>query len=397
MLLTLTIISLVLALLPALLFLVNLRLYAPPPCPPSGSPSQPVSVLIPARNEESSIGPAVQSALASTGVAFEVIVIDDHSEDRTAAIIEEIARADARVRLVSAPELPPGWSGKQHACWVLAREARAPLLVFLDADVRLAPDALARMAAFLASSGADLASGIPHQETGTLLETLEIPLIHFILLGFLPIRWMRKSRRLSFGAGCGQLFIARADAYHRCGGHAVIRETFHDGIKLPRAFRAAGFKTDLFDATDLATCRMYRGALEVWLGLAKNASEALAAPRLIVPMSLMLLGGQVLPLGCLIAGLRGWALPASPRTQVILALLATLAAFSPRIAGVVRFRQSRLGALLHPLGIVILVAIQWYALIRGVLGRPATWKGRPNPTPPGRSEARAHPELESSL
>ena len=141
------------------------------------------------------------------------------------------------------------------------------------------------MAAFVETTGADLASGIPHQETVSLLEKLVIPLIHFILLGFLPIRRMRRSRRPSFAAGCGQLFIARAEAYHRCGGHAAIRDTLHDGIKLPRAFRAAGFKTDLFDATDLATCRMYRTAREVWLGLAKNAGEALAAPAMIVPMT----------------------------------------------------------------------------------------------------------------
>ena len=242
-------------------------------------------------------------------------MLDDHSDDRTAAIVEELAEADDRVRLVSAPELPAGWCGKQHACWVLAREARHPLLVFLDADVRLAPDALARMAAFLSASGADLASGIPRQETGTLLEKLEIPLIHFILLGFLPIRRMRKSRRPSFSAGCGQLFIARADAYHQCGGHGAIRETFHDGIRLPRAFRAAGFKTDLFDATDLATCRMYRNAREVWYGLAKNAGEALAAPGMIVPMSLILLGGQVLPLVLLLLSLIRWVTPTLPGSR----------------------------------------------------------------------------------
>src|SRR5262249_4486539 len=153
----------------------------------------------------------------------------DHSEDRTAAIVEALAETDDRVRLVSAPELPAGWCGKQHACWILARQARHPLLVFLDADVRLVPDALARMAAFIAAPGPGPAHGAPHQETGTLFEKLEIPLTHFILPGSLPIRWSRKSRRPSFSAGCGQLFIARADAYRRCGGHSSIRDTFHDG------------------------------------------------------------------------------------------------------------------------------------------------------------------------
>src|SRR5690348_11921575 len=132
-------VSLILALVPALLFRANLRAYAPPPCPGAAESATlpPLSVLIPARNEQGVIGLAVRSALASRGVTFEVVVLDDHSEDETAAIIEEIAGADDRVRLVPAPELPPGWCGKQHACWILAREARHPLLVFLDADVRL--------------------------------------------------------------------------------------------------------------------------------------------------------------------------------------------------------------------------------------------------------------------
>ena len=94
---------------------------------------------------------------------------------------------------------------------------------------------------------------------------------------------MRRSRHPAYGAGCGQLFLARREAYETAGGHAAIRATLHDGVKLPRAFRAAGLRTDLFDATDVASCRMYRNAGEVWRGLAKNATEGLAAPGKIVP------------------------------------------------------------------------------------------------------------------
>src|SRR5207253_1301616 len=143
-----------------------------------------VSVLIPARNEERSIRAAVETSLASRKVEVEVVVLDDRSEDSTAKIVEDIAARDGRVRLLHGLALPPGWCGKQHACAVLDGEARYPLLAFLDADVRLAPDGLTRMVAFLWAGGADLVSGIPRQETGTFLERLVIPLIHFILLGF---------------------------------------------------------------------------------------------------------------------------------------------------------------------------------------------------------------------
>ncbi len=367
----LALVSLVLAAIPAGLFFVNLRLYRPPQSPVAGR-TPAVSVLIPARNEERAIRAAVEAALTSKGVDLEVVVLDDHSEDATGTITAEIAVRDPRVRLLSAPPLPSGWCGKQHACAVLARAARHPLLVFVDADVRLAPDGLARAVAFLEASGADLVSGVPCQETGTFLERLVIPLIHFVLLGFLPLGRMRASRHPAYAAGCGQLFLARRTAYEKMGGHAVIRTSLHDGLTLPAAFRRAGLATDLFDATDVAVCRMYRGAGELWRGLAKNATEGMAQPARIVPFTLFLLGGQVLPVVLLAAApLWPWA--------ALVALPAVVLLYLPRLAGIHRFRQSPLGAALHPLGVAVLTALQWYGLLRSLLGRPAAWKGRVYP------------------
>lgn len=379
------------ALVPALVFRRNLGLYAPPPA--DGSRSS-ISILIPARDEEGSIRGAVEAALASRGVELEVIVLDDHSADRTAAIAREIAARDPRVRLETAPPLPAGWNGKVHACAVLAGLARHPLLLFVDADVRLAPDGAARAAAFLAASGADLASGVPRQETVTFLERLLIPLIHFVLLGFLPMARMRRSRHPAYGVGCGQLFLARREAYEKAGGHTAIHGSIQDGVDLPRAFRRAGFATDLFDATDIASCRMYRNAGEVWRGLAKNATQGLAAPGKIIPATALLLAGQAMPpvlLGLALAGV-------VPAAVLIPAGIGTLAAWWPRLAAVRRFRQPLDGALLHPLAIVIFLALQWTALAGKLLGRPVGWKGRaysPRPlTPPAappRTPGATHP------
>jgi len=359
----------VLAEIPALMFLRNLVHYRPAPHP-SGDSTPLVSLLIPARNEERSIAAAVEAALASRGVEPEVIVLDDHFEDRTAAIVAEISQCDPRVRLLAAPRLPEGWCGKQHACAVLAGAARHPLLAFVDADVRLAPDGLARLAAFLESSGADLVSGLPHQETSTFLERLILPLIHFILLGFLPLWRMRRSTHPGFAAGCGQLFLTRRGSYTRTGGHAAIRTSLHDGLTLPRAYRRAGLRTDLCDATNLAVCRMYRSGGELWQGLAKNATEGLAHPARILPFTLLLLGGQVMPVVLLASA--AWL----PETALLLASSAALLLYLPRLIGMSRFRQSALGALLHPLGVVLLLTIQWHGLLRRLLGRPAAWKGR---------------------
>lgn len=368
----LTLVCLFFAALPALLFYRNLSLYLPPPEPEEADPIPAVSVLIPARNEENSIRAAVESALASERVTLEVVVLDDQSTDSTAQIVQELAANDSRVRLLSADPLPAGWCGKQRACAVLAEHAQYHYLVFIDADVRLQPKGLSRLVKFQQTSGAPLVSGVPHQITETWMEKLVIPLIHFLLLGFLPIQQMRQSTQPGFGAGCGQLFLAEREGYQQMGGHATIRTSLHDGITLPRAFRNAGLMTDLCDATDVATCRMYHSASQVWSGLSKNAGEGLAKPALIGPITLLLFAGQVLPLLLLLSG---WLWQAS-LWFYILSAVATVLAYLPRILAAIRFRQSWLGVIFHPLSVLILLAIQWHSFIGSLLGRPSTWKGR---------------------
>lgn len=364
------IIALFLAAAPCALFVANLALYRDLP-PPGEFRRDAVSVLIPARDEERNIAATLAAVLASRGIELEVIVLDDDSTDTTAQIVESIGTRDPRVRLEKAPALPAGWCGKQHACHLLAGLARHSLLVFLDADVRLAPDALSRVASFVRESGAHLSSGVPRQEVGTFSDHLLLPLIHFVLLGFLPLTIMRRrGSSPSCSAGCGQLLVAEREAYFASGGHAAFRNQMHDGLKLPRAFRSAGFRTDLFDATNLATCRMYRTNSEVWRGLSKNASEGLAAPNTIVLMTTALLGGQVLPFGLL-----SMAHFLSPSALAFSACAAALA-FLPRVLSIRRFRQSLGSAMLHPLGILALLAIQWHAFVRQLLGKPAEWKGR---------------------
>lgn len=364
-------IALGLAAIPAIVFLMNMSLYRVPGSEGVSADAK-VSVLIPARNEEGLIAKAVNSVLKNRGVELGVIVLDDHSTDRTPEIVAGLARTDSRVRLVGAPPLPAGWCGKMHACSVLSREASHPYLVFMDADVVLSCDALARMVSFVEETGVDLASGFPREETGSLAEALVIPLIHFVLLGFLPIARMRRSGSEAYGAGCGQLFVAWREAYVKAGGHSAIRRSMHDGLTLPRAFRRAGLKTDLFDATPLATCRMYRGLKAVWNGMTKNAIEGIAAPRRILPFTVLLLGGQVLPFVLLVLCLA----TGCSASALALSAAAVGLAYSPRCVAAARFRQSWPGALLHPCGVLFLLTAKWYALARHLLGRPVTWRGR---------------------
>lgn len=364
--------ALALAALPALLTLANLRAFRRAP---SAGGSGAVSVLVPARNEAAAIDGLMRSVLASRGVDVELVVLDDDSTDGTGDLVARMARQDPRVRLVPGGPLPPGWCGKQHACALLADQARFDTLVFLDVDVSLAPDAIARGVAFLDTSGADLVSGFPRQQTGSCLEWLLLPLMHFVLLGFLPIARSRETNAVGMAAGCGQWFITRREAYRRAGGHAAIRASLHDGIMLPRAYRRVGLRTDIFDASDIASCRMYTRSLDVWKGLAKNATEGIGSPATIVPFTILLAGGGILPFGLLgggaAVGFRGW-----PAWSVAAVMAAVALAWLPRFVGAVRFGQDCLSALAHPLGIAVFLAIQWWALVRRGLGLQTSWRGR---------------------
>lgn len=363
--------SLAAAAVPAMLFLRNLPLFHQPGAAVLAGDGAAVSVCIPARNEEAVIARVIESVLQSNWPNFELLVLDDNSTDATAAIVESFVARDSRVKFHAAPALPPGWCGKQHACWVLAGLAKHEVLLFLDADEWVEPQAIGRIVNYLQASPAGLISGFPRQKTVTLMEKLVLPLIQFVLLGFLPLHKMRQSVSPAYAAGCGQLFAAKRQAYFASGGHQAIKASRHDGLKLPRAFRRAGVMTDVFDASQLVTCRMYLSGGEVFTGLAKNAVEAMAAPRLIVPATLILLLGQVAPFVLLPTSLAMCDLWAG-----VIAAAAVVLAWLPRWVGVRRFGQSALGALLHPLGITLLLMIQWYALVRHVVGRPVPWKGR---------------------
>jgi hypothetical protein len=245
------------------------------------------------------------------------------------------------------------------------------------------------MLAFQQSSRIPLVSGFPRLITIGFMESMLLPLIHFVLLGFLPLQRMRATTMPAMAAGCGQFMMVTREAYFASGGHEAIRATMHDGLLLPRAFRNAGFRTDLADLTSVARVRMYDSPAKVWQGLAKNATEGIASPTRIVPITLLLAFGQIVPtllvVTILAAGLYLWNHQAFivgvERTWTSaawgLGFFVTLAAsYLPRLLAVRRFKQPLMSALLHPFGVALLLCVQWYALLRQLLKRPVSWRQR---------------------
>jgi len=344
--------------------LVNARLVRapsadPPPC------AEPVSVLVPARDEAHRIAPTLRSLLAQRGVPdLEVLVCDDGSTDGTADVVRAVVAGDPRVRLITGSPPPDGLPGKPGACARLAAEARGRVLVCVDADVVLEPHAVAAAAHLLRSAGLDAVSPFPRQLADDAATRLVQPLLQWSWLVFLPLRVAERSPREALSAANGQFFVIDADALRRCGGFEAVADAVLDDIALMRAVKRSGGRGAVADGSGVARCRMYRGWAEVAAGYEKSLWAATGSPVR----------------AALLAALLGWVF-----------LLPPLAALTGSGAGLLGYAAAVAGravtarrtggrawpdALAHPVSVGVLLRLlarSWRARRAGTL----TWKNRP--------------------
>lgn len=242
--------------------LLNLRGF---PKIPQGKPKEipKVSILVPVRDEAENIGECLASLLRQDYPDYEVLVYEEGSKDDTKAILSGFS--DPCLQVIFGDGPPPGWLGKPWACARLAEMAKGELLLFVDADVRLAPEALVSAVAALERENIDLLSLLPRQEMPNLGAALHVALIPWSLSSFFPL-FVPKLRRVAVG----QFLLIRRAAYEKIGGHGAVRaEVLEDQALASRAAKA-GLRLKLFFSGDLARCRMYRGFWEANRGLAKN-------------------------------------------------------------------------------------------------------------------------------
>ncbi len=355
---------------------------------PANSGTPMVSVLIPARNEALRISPCVRSVLAQDYPNYEVLVLDDHSEDETATVVigHGFSRGEgARNRLLEGGPLPAGWTGKAWACHQLAAEARGEYLLFTDADTVHDPASLGALLGHAMDTDAALLSAWPRQITGTWSEHAVIPLVYVLLLGALPHYLLRRLQRhpeyaryskaaslRTLGAANGQYLLFRRDAYEAIGGHKAVSDHLVEDVALGRLVAertAEGLRLINCDGSQLVRCRMYTSFLEVWEGFTKNLRAAFAESLgSFLIFGTLQLCGLFLPFvfACLprLSG-RWWWLPVG-QAAGIYALRAVLA---------LRFATSWQGVCLHPLGqgLSLLIGLNSWRLStrKGV-----TWKGR---------------------
>ena len=238
------------------------------PNQPSQKPK--LSILIPARNEAAIIGKTIAALLKQSYPNFELLLLDDQSEDGTGEIALNAANGDPRFRLLSGTPLPPGWLGKNWACHQLSQAATGEILLFTDADVMWHQSALDAILTQAESEEADLLAIWPTQHTETWAERLVVPLIGFAILNYLPILPVHHTHWPAFAAANGQCLLFRKSAYAQIGGHTAVRHNVIEDIALAQQIKTHKLRLRLADGNNLISCRMYQNWAEVRAGFAKN-------------------------------------------------------------------------------------------------------------------------------
>ncbi len=326
------------------------------------------SVLIPARNEEANLGPCLETVLAQAGVQ-EIIVADDHSTDRTPEIIRSFAARDARVRAVQPTELPRGWCGKNHACQTLSREATGEWLLFLDADARLAPDAVPRMIAECERRSLTFLSCWPQLEMRGFWERLLMPLLNFVLLTLYPAPIAASRNDKALGLAHGACILVRADVYGQLGGHEPVKSELFEDTRLAQHWRACGQRSLCLDGTGTVRVRMYDSLGGIWDGFRKNLFPAFRGQTAF--WAFMLFHACVF----LVPFALAWTAFAGSLSGWVFAIAAGAVLLS-RVLLALRFRHPLWSALLHPVAELFLLAIGIASWWQVVSGRGVQWKGR---------------------
>ena len=350
-------------------FILNLLFFRRPQtgtAPPAGVR---VSVLVPARNEASRIRPCLDSLLKQDYPYLELIVLDDHSTDATAAIVAEYSRREPRLVLIQGEALPSGWTGKAWACSQLARAARGDFFLFTDADTVHEENSVSAALGCINRREGDLLSLWPGQITVGWAEVLAVPFVNLLHLFFLP-HWM-PGRWRSLGAANGQFMLFRRDAYKSIGGHEAVRGHLVEDVALAREIKVRGMKLINVNGCSLVHCRMYEDAGQVWEGFGKNLRAGCEGSVLAF---LVLTGLQAAlflgPFVCVL--IAPWCLT---EQTMALVLFQMAAVWGLRFWAALVGRQSLLGALLHPVGqfyFLMIAFFSWYKYATGAV----TWKGR---------------------
>ena len=356
-----------------------LEISTPPVLPPTSGPL--VSIIVPARNEESNIRRCVEALLAQDYPNFEIIILDDRSTDGTSDILIELSIQDQRLVVLPGLDLQAGWAGKPHALYQASEVAKGDWLLFIDADTFLTTNALSASLASAKKTGADLYTVMTEQITGSFWEKTVMPLVMTALsVGFSPSRVNDPTTKDAIANG--QFILIKRSVYDAIGGHKKLHNLIVEDKAISEQVKWNGYRLIVADGRGVARTRMYTTFPQMWEGWTKNIYLGLSdRPGLMLlgvfGAFLALMAALALPLWPLL-GL-AWLLNGGGQASLAVVVQALL------IWGTILFFRARVDrqmgisswyALTTPLGAGVFAAMMATSAWNVLSGNGITWKGR---------------------
>ncbi len=328
-----------------------------------------VSAILPARNEEANIAGAVQS-LAQQTLPVEIIVVNDASTDGTGGILAQLQAQFPQLRVIENDTVPEGWVGKSYAISRGVEQARAPWLLFTDADVRHQPEAVAKALATARKTGSALVSYAPEQEMPTWWEQAVIPLVSCRLAKQFSYRQVSNPEHRA-AAASGQWLMMSRIAYDAVGGHAGVRDDILEDVALARRVKGTGCRIYFARGADIATTRMYQCFRDMWEGWSKNLFLLFDRRCRAVARAV---GAALLDLAVLVVTLVALASSALLVAEVAAGVL--LFRHLQYATALARNRYPLSSLLYYEVGNALVAAMMLNSARKYLRGEPIQWKGR---------------------
>ncbi|HTY81979.1 MAG TPA: glycosyltransferase [Dehalococcoidales bacterium] len=336
------------------------------------NPAPLISVLVPARNEESNIRRCLESLRRQDYPNYEVLVLDDGSTDNTAEIVSEIAAKDRRIKLFKGEPLPGDWVGKTYACHQLAQKAAGSWLLFVDADTVHEPRMLRGVLELAMQKKVTLLSGFPRQLAGSLPLKIIQPVQYYIILGWLPVWLLHKLGKPSLAIG--QFMFFNAQEYRRMGGHEAVRQEIVEDVSLGIEVGKHNGRHVAIDLSPVVSTEMYVDVGDAWRGFGKSIQGIVAMnPVGIVGLIIAATIFYIMPFWWL---WRGFFVTGAPLLWRSVVLFQVCAMYAMHLMVDLRLREPLISVLFSPVGLAFYILNVMWATVRWAMGAGVSWKER---------------------
>ena len=331
-----------------------------------------VSVCVPARDEERGVRPCLESLLRQDYPEYEVIVVNDHSTDRTGQFIHDMAEKDPRLIAFDGEDLPKGWLGKPFALYQAFKKSTGEILLFTDADPIFEPQALRTAIFTMRQRNLDALTLLPKVEFGAFWERAVQPTIFGFIGSLTRFRKVNSSNHKA-AMGFGAFLMFKRSSYEAIGGHEGGKADVLEDVLIAKRLKKSGLKLLAADAKSLFSIRMYYGFYEIWTGWRKNIFLAMkgsvfrAFYYIFMVLAFLLTPYLIL----------GWNITVgADLLWLTLSLFGVIMVSVATITTCDELGLNRLNACLFPIGAIVMAGIMINSMIHTLVFSRIEWRGR---------------------